>query len=50
MKRKEERERIEKQVENEPKKRKLSDDVKDGIKDLKVNEKGEGPSEGRDTN
>ena len=35
---------------DEETKKRLREEVKDGIKDLKVNEKGEGPIEGWDTN
>ena len=40
---------IENKIDEETKKRKLPEEVKEGIKDLKVNEKGDEPNEGRDT-
>ena len=42
--------KIDEETKEYEKKRKLPEEVKEGIKDLKVNERGEGPNEGRDTN
>ena len=53
LKKKEEEAKLLSETENkmdEETKKRLREEVKDGIKDLKVNEKGEGPIEGRDTN
>ena len=53
LKKKEEEAKLLSETENkidEETKKRLREEVKDGIKDLKVNEKGEGPIEGKGIN